>query len=137
MRRARTVLEEQQLDTGSYGRAPIELVTQFQSALNQGDQSALLKLLGAEAILIADGGGKVRSALNPIYGADRIARFFLGVRRKTSGKYAITPVTINSEPGLCVSFQGRFAGVISFAGTSDRITRIYFVSNPDKLHSKP
>ncbi|GAD49745.1 hypothetical protein NT2_06_01845 [Caenibius tardaugens NBRC 16725] len=30
-------------------------------------------------MLIADGGGKVMAALNPIQGADRIACFFIGI----------------------------------------------------------
>ena len=47
-----------------------------------GDMESLLALLSEDSTLWSDGGGKTRAALRPIYGADRVARFFFGILRK-------------------------------------------------------
>ena len=39
-------------------------------------------VLATDAVLYSDGGGKARAALAPIRGADKIARFFLGITKK-------------------------------------------------------
>ncbi len=56
----------------------------FLDALEAGDEAKLLESLAADAVLYGDGGGKGPSVVNPIYGADRIVRFLMGLRRKYS-----------------------------------------------------
>ena len=56
-----------------------ELVSAFVDAARSGDLDALMSMLAEDARLVADGGGKVQAALNVIDGADRIARFIIGV----------------------------------------------------------
>jgi RNA polymerase sigma-70 factor (ECF subfamily) len=57
-------------------------------------------MLAEDAVLYSDGGGNRAAALNPIHGADRIARFFAGVLRKNSAlaTVAARPATINGLP---------------------------------------
>lgn len=63
---------------------PSDVVTQhFAAACEGGDSAALRRALAAEAVLIVDGGGKLRVPVDPVHGAERIAGFltaFLGGR---------------------------------------------------------
>src|SRR5699024_353736 len=45
------------------------------TAIEHGEIETLIRLLEDDAIMWTDGGGNVRAALNPIYGAERIVRF--------------------------------------------------------------
>jgi RNA polymerase sigma-70 factor, ECF subfamily len=110
------------------------VVTRFIAALAQGDQKELLEIIAPDAVLVADGGGKVPSILNPVYGADRIARFFLGLQSK-HGVFEIRPATINSAPGLLTFRDGQLISVASVSIQNGRITAIHAVSNPDKIHA--
>ena len=50
--------------------------TRFLAAARAGDVQALVDLLAADAVSYADGGGKARATLLPIYGADKVARLW-------------------------------------------------------------
>ncbi len=39
-------------------------------------------MLDADAVSVTDGGGRATAALAPIRGAERVARFFVGLLRK-------------------------------------------------------
>src|SRR5690606_26040363 len=58
------------------------LAEQFFRAAQTGDVDTLVSLLAEDAVAYGDGGGKVASAMNPILGADRIARFLAGIPKK-------------------------------------------------------
>lgn len=53
----------------------------FALAWQEGDHEALLGVLDPDAVFRADGGGKANAAGKPLFGADRIARALLGLRR--------------------------------------------------------
>lgn len=50
-------------------------MSRFLAALEQGNVTALLALLSADAELLTDGGGKVSAAIRPIVSGERVARF--------------------------------------------------------------
>ena len=88
--------------------------------------------------MLSDGGGRKIAALNPIHGADKIARFFTGVMRKNAGhEIRIEPATINGSFGALLFLDGEFDQTISLAIDGDRIAAIYLVRNPDKLRHVP
>lgn len=110
------------------------VVSRFIEALGKGDEKALLGLLAPDAVMVGDGGGKVQSVFNPLYGADRIVRFFLGVRRKGGNVFEdVREATVNSGPGILTFQDGELTSVVSVAIEGDRITAIYAVNNPDKI----
>src|SRR5262249_25712405 len=80
-------------------------LTAFREAVLTGDLDGLVSLLASDATLYGDGGGKVAMVLNPIYGSDKVARFFIGVRDKQPAGHVIEPRVINGALGL-VSFVG-------------------------------
>jgi RNA polymerase sigma-70 factor, ECF subfamily len=108
------------------------LLDRLLAAIEAGDQDRLLALLAPDAALISDGGGRVLAARNVIRGADRVARFLLGVARK----YALLGheiALLNGEPGVVRWHAGRVHSALSIAGDAGLVRAIYIVLNPDKL----
>lgn len=109
----------------------------FQAATAQGRYDELVALLAGGAVLVGDGGGKVRAALNPIHGADRVARFLVGVLGKPGRALVPLPGTVNGQPGFTVMIDGRRHGVMALDVRDGRIAALYHVANPDKLRHLP
>lgn len=109
-----------------------EIVAAFANAATTGNVAQLATLLAEDAVLYTDGGGKKRAALNPIYGRDKIARFFVGVRDKNPTPTSMQPARINGLPGF-VFHVGDEPETIAFEIHAGAITNIYAVRNPDKL----
>lgn len=110
-----------------------QIVQRFMSACATGDVRELLAVLTEDAVLYTDGGGRVRSALRPIHSADRISRFFVGIRRWGPAK-AMTLARVNGEVGAVMRRADGHLSVSAFAFDGDRIRAIYTVTNPEKLH---
>jgi RNA polymerase sigma-70 factor, ECF subfamily len=110
------------------------IVSRFIDALARGDEKELLGIIAQDAVLVSDGGGKVRSTLNPVYGADRITRFFLGLLRKYGNVFDVRAATVNSGAGMLTFRDGQLVSVASVSIQDGRITAIYSVNNPDKIH---
>ncbi|MDD3444524.1 MAG: RNA polymerase sigma factor SigJ [Zavarzinia sp.] len=109
------------------------VAARFIAALMAGDGAAMMEVMAPDAVLHSDGGGKRRAALNPIFGADKVLRFFAGIARKNTMALRFQPLSLNGDPGL-VALNGDevwFALVPDVVG--DRVARVLLVSNPDKL----
>jgi RNA polymerase sigma-70 factor, ECF subfamily len=75
------------------------------------------------------------AALNPIRGADRIIRLLEGLTHQTpSANFRLRATTINGMPGFIVAEPGGDVQTISFDIADGKITAIYVVRNPAKLH---
>ncbi len=111
------------------------LATAFQSAIASGDVDALARLLADDAVLYTDGGGKRQAALNPIYGRDKIVRFFVGVAAKNLrafGAPQIERAQINGLPGFVIRIANE-PETLALEIAGDHVVAIYAVRNPDKL----
>jgi RNA polymerase sigma-70 factor (ECF subfamily) len=87
---------------------------------------------------VTDGGGRKTAALNPIMGADRVARFFIGLAAKNAGRdIRIQPTMINGTVGALLYMDGEVDHTLSMAIDGDQIAAIYIVRNPDKLRHAP
>lgn len=114
-----------------------KLLFALREAILNDDVSRVTALLADDAVLLSDGGGKRSAAINPIVGADRIARFLIGVSKKPEARLASvwTPARINGAPGVVVSLaDGTVDTTFSVELDGDRIRALYVVRNPDKLH---
>jgi RNA polymerase sigma-70 factor (ECF subfamily) len=136
MARARAALKTIGNTPPVSARTAESVITRFLDALARGDETELLSLLAYDAVLVGDGGGKAPSVLNPIYGADRIVRFFLGIRRKNGRIFESRPATVNSAPGVLTFDKGELFSVTSVAIDNGRIVALYSVSNPDKIRAQ-
>lgn len=108
------------------------IVEAFRDACAAGDLEALVGVLDPAATSRSDGGGKVRAALNPIVGADRVARFVLGGLSKWS-HLTVAEAEVSGLPGLVFRDSGAVSGVVSFAVRDGRVADVWVVLNPDKL----
>jgi RNA polymerase sigma-70 factor (ECF subfamily) len=95
--------------------------------------AGLLEILSADVVAYSDGGGKTSSAINPIFGADRVARFTLGVTRKDPPA-SIELVDVNGSPGVLLKRRNSGVHSVLFLEVVDgRVETVYAVRNPDKL----
>ncbi|MET8640435.1 RNA polymerase sigma factor SigJ [Streptomyces sp. NPDC004675] len=112
-----------------------DVVSAFKRACETGDLDMLVGLLAANATATSDGGGKVRTALRPVVGADRIARFCHGVLRKEPG-VSFEEELVSGRPGLVGRIGGATVLVIAIdLDDEDRIDRLWVMMHPDKLHA--
>ncbi|SFL47436.1 RNA polymerase sigma-70 factor, ECF subfamily [Paenibacillus sp. 1_12] len=110
-------------------------VQTFIQASRTGSFGAFIDLLIEDSTLLTDGGGKVRAALNPIYGSDRIQSFWEGIFIKGALEGEYRQVQINGEAGILLMQQGQLKWSVCFEMTDNlsAIRTIYMISNPEKL----
>lgn len=116
-----------------------EWVEGFVIALKQGNMNRLLAMLDPNAVLVPDGGGKVQAAVNPIHSAERVAKFLMGIIRKSAtinGEVVIHMERINGEPGMILRSEDGVVHTAALFRVEDGIIRdLYILRNPDKLMS--
>ncbi len=109
------------------------LLQHFLLACQRGDLTALTELLAKESIAWADGGGKAKAMLRPIFGQGAVTRLLLGVTRKLPPGLRVSIEEVNSTPAL-VAWNGSCLEFVSMFDVSDQhIQNLYTVRNPDKL----
>jgi RNA polymerase sigma-70 factor, ECF subfamily len=120
-------------------RAEQEQVTmQFIQACMTGDLKLLMTTLAGESILISDGGGKASAATRPVVGADRIARFVLGLLKKQTDDVETQLSVVNGEPAFVMYLDGQPFNVMVLEIGDGHVQVIRNVRNPDKLrHIQP
>jgi RNA polymerase sigma-70 factor (ECF subfamily) len=111
-----------------------ELARRFHRALAARDVGELIALFKPDAVLLSDGGGKATAALNPIRGAERIARFFAGIVRKSDpSHYRLEHMWINRLPGVAIFEGERAIATYALEIDNNAIAKLYVTRNPDKL----
>jgi RNA polymerase sigma-70 factor, ECF subfamily len=134
VKRAREKVRRDQSARGPASRPQVEhTLGSFLDALEEGDEMKLLESLAADAILYGDGGGKAPSVVNPIFGAHRIVRFLMGLRRKYPGEYTYERIDVNGMPGLIALRGGVASAIVIYCVEDSRVRRIFHVLNPDKI----
>lgn len=114
----------------------LELLGRFVQASRSGDPAQVQALLALDATYAGDGGGKVKTTVKRVVGADRVGRLVAGIERKWSGidtRHDI--ITVNGMPGLLTWRNGAPDAITSIHIEEGRIAAIYVVRNPDKLGS--
>ena len=114
-----------------------QIAQRFLQAATTGDVQSLLELLADDVTVWSDGGGKVAAALNPIEGADKVARFFVGIVKKAPPKFSVRPARVNGGPGFLLYDGAQPYGVISADVADGKVCGIHIVVNPDKLTQVP
>ncbi|QBJ96574.1 sigma-70 family RNA polymerase sigma factor [Rhodococcus sp. ABRD24] len=115
-----------------------QVVFAFAAACSTGDIDALMDVLAPGVVSRADGGGMAGIARVPVMGADRVARYLLGI----VGMSGVRGVTIgarfeivNNRTGVVISFDDRVAAVLDLAVADGRVHEIAIIMNPDKLRA--
>ncbi|MFS0853527.1 RNA polymerase sigma factor SigJ [Microbacterium sp. 179-I 3D4 NHS] len=108
------------------------VVRAFQRASRTGLVEELLRVLAPDVELRSDGGGVVRAALNTVSGADRVARFLLGIAGKRPD---MRLEELETGDGLAFLFRehGDVVSVMNLGVQHDRVSRLWIMMNPEKL----
>ncbi|RAV06028.1 RNA polymerase subunit sigma-24 [Mycolicibacterium sp. GF69] len=101
-------------------------------AFQRGDIESLIGLLDPDVSVTNDGGGRVRAALRPIFGTERVLRYLSGVRRKEPD-VDTSVVDVNGQAGLRMQRGGVTIAVAALEVRDGLITRLWIMRNSDKL----
>ena len=115
-----------------------DIAERFARALAAGDEQALTALLAQDVGLWSDGGGKATAARRPLVGRDEVRRLLMGLHRTAiaagyQSDVSVRIEDVNAEPALLVYLAGRLDSVFVFSISSDVISAVRIVRNPDKL----
>jgi len=136
--RARRAVRDERPPPAATPDSHARLLQAFNDAVASGNVRQLAELLREDAVAITDGGGRKFAARNPIIGADKVARFFIGLAGKTAGHdVRIAPAVINGAVGALLYLDGELDLTLSMAIDGEKIAAIYVVRNPDKLRHLP
>ncbi|WP_328719983.1 RNA polymerase sigma-70 factor [Streptomyces sp. NBC_00247] len=114
-----------------------KVTDEFLAACVGGDLNRVLGMLAPDVTVWSDGGGKVQAALRPVRGADKVARWLLGVMSSPLPDTGYHRVDVNGEPGLLVTVAGVTDDVLVLETGPAGIVGIRVVRNPDKLERVP
>jgi RNA polymerase sigma-70 factor (ECF subfamily) len=138
LKRARQHVAQDRMRFDASPQQRQKLLTQFLEATSKGNIEGLLALLTSDVTLYTDGGGKATAVPNPVYGAERVARFFVGAREKLLPSDLVPRLAhINGQLGLVAYHLGRVFGVLAVDIAEERIRNIYILRNPEKLKLLP
>jgi len=92
-------------------------------------------MLRDEAVLYSDGGGKRKTALRPIQGADAISRMLGGLAAKgrAAGNAAYRVARVNGLPGVLLKLADGGHCCMALEISGGRVDGVYMIYNPDKL----
>ncbi len=122
-----------------------QLTERFAAACLDGDLEGLTGLLARDVTLVSDSGGRAKAPLRVITGADRVARFFLGVASErnlhrllepfgaTPDALAVSVAEVNGGPAVVVTVSGRPVSVVSPVVVDGRVQTVYLITNPEKM----
>jgi RNA polymerase sigma-70 factor (TIGR02957 family) len=106
-----------------------DLLEAFQQAAQTGDLRPLLDILAPDVVFLSDGGGVVPAALEPVAGADAVAR----ILERVAAAASLRPAQVNGCPALIIGLDGGIDTVLAARIDGGRITGLYAVRNPEKL----
>lgn len=109
-----------------------KVVSAFAAAVRTGDVAALAAVLDPDVVLRSDGGGRVTAARRPVLGADKVARFLLGVARKNPRRTVEAQETADGL-GFAVFEEGTIHGILTLDVSRGRVSALWLMVNPDKL----
>lgn len=132
--RARTHVRERREHTRATLQEHAEASERFFRASVEGDIQQLMDALAPGVVLMTDGGGVVRAALNPIYGRDKVLRFLQGVR-PAEDRVRYETGTVNGAPALLAHVDGVLDSVVATRVHDGVITELYVIRNPHKLRN--
>ncbi len=119
-----------------------QLLGAFMQALRTQDVAALAQVLTADAVALADGGGKVSALPRPLRSGALVAKALVGFAAlPTSRGWRLVPATVNGLPGCLVVDAldgGRLVQTIALAPSAlepGRVGALYIQRNPDKLQA--
>lgn len=110
-----------------------QVISDFMTALNNGDTPQMMALLAPDVTFWSDGGGKVFAARRPVHGQEPVTRFAQGIFRQRPDNMSVEIIEINGTQSLLIRFGEQIFGVMNFTIAHDQIQAVHTILNPDKL----
>jgi len=110
-----------------------KLFGEFLQACATGDMDQLFDLLADDITVYSDGGGKVRAALRPLQGKERVMRFLKRLFQNMDDSSDVRLCRINGQPGLSIYEDGKLTATTTMEFENGKVKQLYSVRNPDKL----
>jgi len=135
--RAQKKLQPELTDTNIRAKDDLSerLSLSFIEASRTGDFQHFVTMITEDAILFSDGGGRVRAAINPIYGQERIFAFLHGIHTKRDASYQQHLIRVNGHYGILTHSDEDVYSIIAFQldSSHQKAQSIYLIRNPDKI----
>lgn len=112
------------------------VVEAFLVACGTGRLDDLVAMLDPSVTLVTDGGGRASMARRPVQGADRVARFMLGITEKMVREGRIVEPSIELVEGraaIVLRESGAAPFVIMLNVVDQVVHDVWIQANPDKL----
>lgn len=114
------------------------LIAAFMQAVQSRDVTALAQLLSEDAVMLADGGGRVSAVPRPLHGGAVVARTFIAFTQMPASRgWRLVPATVNGLPGCLIVDDlngGRLVQTVALApAEGGHVGAVYIQRNPDKL----
>jgi len=109
------------------------LAAAFFTAVAVGDLDGLKRLLSDDVVHVSDGGASRRAARRPVVGADRVARLFLNLARRTRPGTRFDPIVVNGQPAWYATVDGEPETLFVPSFHDGRVDSILAVLAPEKL----
>lgn len=112
------------------------ITSRFLQASLNGDMQGLLSLLSDDIISMGDSGGKagLKAGRMPVYGPDKVSRGYLGALRSLPAGVVTRITEVNGQPAIVGYLHEKPVGVILLQIEGERISRLYYIVNPEKLN---
>ncbi|NUH36644.1 RNA polymerase sigma-70 factor [Streptomyces samsunensis] len=131
--RARTHVQARRPRYDAPAEVRRRVTDEFLAACLGGDLNRMMELLAPDVTAWSDGGGKVKAAIRPQHGAQKVAHFLAAVLAQPMDDPQVHAVDVNGRPGLLLTVAGRPDTVARAEVENARITEIRIIRNPDKL----
>ena len=111
-----------------------KLLERFLRAVQLGEMDGLVRMLGNDVTMWADGGGKARgAATRPLHGPEAVARFVLASTRLPAEDYYAEIRELNGEQAVVLRGKERVIAALFVEGEEGGVREVRVVGNPDKL----
>jgi RNA polymerase sigma-70 factor (ECF subfamily) len=111
-----------------------ELLEAFLQAAYQKNFDKLHEIFLEDIVMYQDGGGKMPAALKPIAGREKIIKFLDGVMRlEPEAIFEIKPVWVNGTRGVLIFRNTVLDSVFLIEVEQDKISKMFFIRNPEKI----
>jgi RNA polymerase sigma-70 factor (ECF subfamily) len=111
----------------------LEIAKQFVNYISEGKLQDLIDLFNEDISIIGDGGGKVPSIVQTLFGKENVALFLLRIfgNRHFTPTFQLT--NILSQPAIVVYNNSQCVFVQVLSLNDNKISQVFAVLNPDKL----
>lgn len=109
------------------------LLTKFIAAARTGDMTALERLFAADVASYSDGNGAIKVARIPLFGIERVAKFFAALSTWYWENIEVTWVDTNGQTSALIRREGALEGIMTVVAGEDGIENVLWIANPEKL----